>query len=172
MLDLSCSHHLLILFFLPLIFRCCSNAFNHLHWLYKNVCSMLLVPTQNTHLLPTQFHHDNAVCWIDEVNGSLLPGVPWSIWLLCWVLNRSGIFMALFSLLIGKHLEYSPFLLKNRRRILFLAPVAKCYIPFSGFWLPWLPVALSFFRNTRLLPFSFFLFSFEAVVCLVYQYLL
>lgn len=50
------------------LFRCCSNAFNHLYWLYKNVCSMLPVPAQNTHLLPTQFHHDNAICWTDEVN--------------------------------------------------------------------------------------------------------
>lgn len=61
------------------LFRCCSNAFNHLYWLYKNVCSMLPVPAQNTHLLPTQFHHDNAICWTDEVNSLIKVLCYWLI---------------------------------------------------------------------------------------------
>lgn len=65
--------HLLTGLDFPSFFRCCSNALNHLHWLCKNVCTVLFVSAQDTYLLPTQFHHDNAVCWTDEVNGWTFP---------------------------------------------------------------------------------------------------
>lgn len=49
-------------------FRCCSDAVYHLHWLCKNVCALLPVPAQASAFVPSQFHHDYAVCWVDEVS--------------------------------------------------------------------------------------------------------
>lgn len=151
-------------------FRCCSNAFNHLHWLHQNVCPVLSVPAQDPHLLPAQLHHDHALCWINEVNGERFPALSLLIFVVFQ--TKSCIFMALCLFILDE--VFGVFTSPPCQEISQDNLIFICCCSFSQmsiFWLPCLPITFTSSQSTLLFPFPFFLLSFEADVCLVCYYL-
>lgn len=135
-------------------FRCCSNAFHHLHWLHQDVCPVLSVPAQNPHLLPPQLHHDHALCWINEVKGKRFPCPVFAN--VSWLFQSKAVFSCLSAFffldeVFGVFTFFSP--KEYPRIILFLfagVPFPSCQFFGSLAF----PSHLPFFQSKLLFPFT------------------
>lgn len=137
-------------------FRCCSDAFHHLHWLHQDVCAVLPVPAQNPHFLPPQLHHDHALRWLNEVKR-----FPCIIFAKIFWFSKPQCFISLCLFMI-RCLEYSPFLhqVTSQDNLIFI-PFPSCH--FFGCFA--FPSHLPFFFRAN---FSFHLLSSCSLLRLVF----